>query len=459
MSHKHPPGARRSQGMDARVSPELPPADLSRAFCYIESVHPTFKLRGLAPLSADQRTPGTLAQVLALGTTQTIAWASSTYLPAILATPIASELGLARSTVFAAFSLSLVVMALAGPAVGRAIDLRGGRNMLVASSLVLASGLAMLGCASGAGLLFAAWCVLGLGMAMGLYDAAFATLVRLHGGAARGPITGITLIAGFASTVGWPLTAFIAERYGWRTSCFAWAGLHLAVAIPLNLRWIPQLKAEDARPEQAAAAPGAASAAASGSAVRPADEGRAFLLLALFFAATAFVTSAMAAHLPGLLLAAGASALAALTAASLLGPAQVAARLIEFFAVKRYHYHPMLTARLATSLHPVGALVLGLFGGLPLAAAGFALLHGAGNGMITIAKGTLPLAIFGPVGYGLRQGLLSMLARGMQALAPFAFGLVLDSYGARAAIALSAAISLVALGALLAMRADAGSGN
>jgi MFS family permease len=162
-----------------------------------------------------------LAQVLALGTTQTIAWASSTYLPAILATPIASELGLARSTVFAAFSVSLVVMALAGPAVGRAIDLRGGRNMLVASSLVLALGLAMLGCASGASLLFAAWCVLGLGMAMGLYDAAFATLVRLHGGAAREPITGITLIAGFASTVGWPLTAFIAERYGWRASCFA----------------------------------------------------------------------------------------------------------------------------------------------------------------------------------------------------------------------------------------------
>jgi predicted MFS family arabinose efflux permease len=406
---------------------------------------------------ANRRAPGTLAQVLALGTTQTIAWASSTYLPAILATPIAADLGLPRSTVFAAFSLSLVVMALAGPAVGRAIDMRGGRNVLVASSLVLASGLGMLGAASGAWLLFAAWCVLGLGMAMGLYDAAFATLVRLHGGAARGPITGITLIAGFASTVGWPLTAFISERYGWRASCFAWAGMHLAVAIPLNLLWIHPPQAEGARPQQAADGQSAATAAASANMARPSAAGRAFLLLALFFAATAFVTSAMAAHLPGLLLASGASAVAALAAASLLGPAQVAARLIEFFAAKRYRYHPLLTARLATALHPVGALVLGIFGGLPLAAAGYALLHGAGNGMITIAKGTLPLAIFGPLGYGLRLGLLSVLARGMQALAPFAFGLVLDSFGARAAIALSAALSLVALGALLAMRAEAGS--
>jgi predicted MFS family arabinose efflux permease len=410
-------------------------------------------------LNPGQRAPGTFAQVFALGTTQTIAWASSTYLPAILATPIAKDLGLPRSSVFAAFSLSLVVMALAGPVVGRAIDRHGGRGMLVASSLVLASGLAMLGCASGARLLFSAWCVLGLGMAMGLYDAAFATLVRLHGGAARGPITGITLIAGFASTVGWPLTAFIAERYGWRASCFAWAGLHMVVAIPINLFWIRASKDEAVRPTQSVPVQFAAPKPNAGDVAQPAGERRAFLLLAVFFAATAFVTSAMAAHLPGLLLAAGASALAALTAATLLGPAQVAARLIEFFAAKRYRYHPLLTALLATALHPVGALVLGIFGGLPLAAAGFALFHGAGNGMITIAKGVLPLAVFGPLGYGLRQGLLSALARTMQAVAPFAFGLVLDSYGDRVAVALSGALSLVALGALLAMRVQDQSKN
>jgi len=163
----------------------------------------------------------------------------------------------------------------------------------------------------------------------------------------------------------------------------------------------------------------------------------------------------MAAHLPGLLLAAGATTIAALTAAALLGPAQVAARLAEFLAAHRFSFHPLVTARIATALHPVGALVLAVFGGAPLAASGFAVLHGAGNGMITIAKGTLPLAIFGAAGYGLLQGLLGVLARGMQALAPYAFGLVLEGFGVRAAIGLSAGLSLAALAALFGLRAKA----
>ena len=129
-----------------------------------------------------------------------------------------------------------------------------------------------------------------------------------------------------------------------------------------------------------------------------------------------------------------------------------AARLAEFFAVREYRYHPIITARIATALHPVGALVLGLFGGAPLAASVFAVVHGAGNGMITIAKGTLPLALFGSSGYGARQGLIEMPSRATQALAPFAFGLVLEFWGAQVAISLSAGASLLALCALLAMR-------
>jgi len=398
---------------------------------------------------------GRLTQVLGLGVTQTIAWASSTYLPAILAQPIAADLEISTSTVFGAFSVSLIVVALAGPPVGRAIDRRGGRGVLVLSNLVLAGGLVFLGLASNAVAVFAAWCVLGVGMAMGLYDAAFATLVRLHATTARAPITGVTLIAGFASTVGWPLTALIAEQYGWRVGCFSWAALNVFIALPLNLLCIPSL-VQDRRPrEREASRTDAASDSKAKSRWTSREEKRSFVLLALFSAATAFVTSAMAAHLPGLLLAAGASTVAALTAAALLGPAQVAARLLEFLAAHRFSFHPLLTARIATALHPAGALVLGIFGGAPLAASGFAMLHGAGNGMITIAKGTLPLAIFGAAGYGLLQGLLGILARAMQALAPYAFGLVLEAFGVRAAIGLSAGLSLAALGALFGLRAKA----
>jgi len=404
-------------------------------------------------MSSDPVSRSRLTQVLALGVTQTIAWASSTYLPAILAQPIAADMGISASTVFGAFSVSLIVMALAGPPVGRTIDRKGGRGVLALANLVLAAGLVFLGLASSAAAVFAAWCVLGVGMAMGLYDAAFATLVRLHGATARTPITGVTLIAGFASTVGWPLTAFITGEFGWREACFGWAALNLFVAFPINLLCIPSL----AREASEGKTPASREAGAADEKPRPRwtapGERRAFVLLAFFSATTAFVTSAMAAHLPGLLLAAGATTVAALTAAALLGPAQVAARLAEFLAAHRFSFHPLVTARIATALHPVGALVLGVFGGAPLAASGFAVLHGAGNGMITIAKGTLPLAIFGVAGYGLLQGLLGILARAMQALAPYAFGLVLEGFGVRAAIGLSAGLSLAALAALSGLRA------
>jgi MFS family permease len=389
-----------------------------------------------------------LTQVLALGFTQTIAWAASTYLIAILAAPIARDLGLTTSTVFGAFSVALVVMALTGPYAGRAIDRFGGRRILVISNFVLAAGLVMLGYASGTVTLFLAWCVLGLGMALGLYEAAFAALVRIHGAEARAPITGITLIAGFASTVGWPVTALLAEHYGWRASCFAWAAMHLAIALPINVLCIPpgSQRAADATPARAG----------DGSPVSDTrtwqNYWRSFVLLALFGATTSFVTSAMAAHLPGLLLAVGTSAVAALTASALLGPAQVAARLTEFLAARRFRFHPLVTARIATACHPVAGVVLAFLGGPAAAASFFSMMHGAGNGMITIAKGTLPLAIFGPVGYGHRQGLLSVLGRGMQAIAPFAFGVVLEQHGPRLALALSVALSLVALASLMALR-------
>jgi MFS family permease len=389
-------------------------------------------------------------QVIALGLTQTIAWASSTYLPAILAAPIAADLGVEQSTVFGAFSLSLVVMALAGPAAGRAIDRQGGRRVLAVSNLVLASGLILLAMTAHVALLMIAWCVLGAGMALGLYDAAFATLVGLHGKDARAPITGITLIAGFASTVGWPLSAYLSAHFGWRACCLSWAAIHVLLALPINLLVIPKAKRSPASQIDTAAAGAAAAAVAAASVPM-----RSWILLAIYFAATAFITSAMAAHLPGLLVAAGVTTTVAVTAGALLGPAQVAARIAEFGVAHRFRIHPLITARVATALHPLGAALLALQFGVPMGAFGFAVLHGAGNGMITIAKGTLPLAMFGAAAYGERTGLLSVAARGMQALAPYTFGLVLERWGARGALTLSASLSLIALGTLFALRHDA----
>lgn len=171
-------------------------------------------------------------------------------------------------------------------------------------------------------------------------------------------------------------------------------------------------------------------------------------ILAFVFAATWFVTGAMAAHLPRLLEIAGASTTTAIAAAALVGPAQVAARLVEFGALRAVH--PLVSARLAALLHPIGAVILGLLG--PGAITAFAVLHGAGNGLLTIAKGTVPLAIFGPVGYGLRSGILGAPARATQAASPLLFGLLMDEMGI-GVLAISAGLSLSALFALLLLKA------
>jgi MFS family permease len=334
--------------------------------------------------------------------------------------------------VFAAFSASLLLTAVLGPAVGRTIDRRGGSAVLVASNVVFAAGLVALSlCMNIAGLV-AAWAVVGVGMALGLYDAAFATLAGIYGREARGPITGITLIAGFASTVGWHLSALLDANFGWRDTCLIWAALHVVIGLPLNLLLIPRPSRQQ-DPKQL-----------DSSTWEPRKE---MILLAYVFAATWFVTGAMAAHLPTLLERMGATTIQAVAAAALVGPAQVAARLAEFLIMR--HVHPLVSARLAASMHPIGAAILAVFGS-PTATM-FALLHGAGNGLLTIARGTVPLALFGPDGYGARTGLLGAPARAAQAVAPLLFGLLLDVMG-RGVLLVSGGLCLSALAVLLVLK-------
>jgi MFS family permease len=328
----------------------------------------------------------------------------------------------------------LLIAAFAGPAVGRFIDRHGGRGVLAVSNLVLAAGLLVLAAANGAIVLFAAWAVLGIGMSLGLYDAGFATLTALYGRNARGPITGITLFAGFASTVSWPLTTLLNDTLGWRETLLVWAALNLIVGLPLNLLLpVPSQPAHVSR--------------AGGHSVgwKPYKE---MLLLAFVFAAAWFVTGSMAAHLPGLLERAGATHLQAIAAAALVGPAQVAARLVELVILRQTH--PLYSARIAALLHPLGAAIFAVIG--PPAAVAFAVFYGAGNGLLTIARGTVPLAVFGPEGYGERVGLLGAPARAAQALAPLLFGLLLDTMGV-SVIIVSVALCLASFAALLCLRA------
>ncbi len=382
------------------------------------------------------------AVVLALGTAQAVGWASSFYLPTLLAEPMARDLGTTPPTVFAALSAALLIGALVSPWAGRRIDTGDGRAMLLRAWVLFVAGLATLAAAQGLVTLLLAWTLLGLAMGCGLYDAAFATLVRLYGPAARRAISGITLIAGFASTVGWPLTAWMEAHAGWRGAVLGWIALQVLVALPLLL----------SLPEAPAATPGAAPPAAGAAAADPATppprRGQ-LVLVALLFVCLGFVSTSVATHLPALLMALGVPLAGAVALAALAGPAQVTARLAELGLLSRFS--PLLAARLAAAGHPaavVVALLLGPAGALP-----FVLLHGLGNGLLTIVRGTLPLALFGSIGYGARQGVIALPGRLVGAASPFLLGWVLEHHG-RAALGLTATLGVVALFILAVLRVD-----
>jgi predicted MFS family arabinose efflux permease len=381
--------------------------------------------------------------VTCMGIAQTLAWASSSYLPAMLATSMARDLGISTPLVFAGFSLALLVSAVLGPLAGKLIDRYGGRPILMLNSLVFALGLTVLAMAQGPVVMFVAWSILGVAMAAGLYEAAFATLVHLYGQRSRSAITGITLMAGFASTIGWPLSAWLELEWGWRSACLTWASLHLFLGLPLYSLLSKTPIQEDA--DSATPAPFLTTAAAStAAATSTANATRTSVLLALTFAITWFISTGMAAHLPRLLQTEGVPLATALLLAALVGPAQVAGRLLEYGLLRQVH--PVVSARVAGALHSVGALAF-LLVGVPAGAA-FTLLHGAGNGVLTIAKGTLPLVLFGPKDYGLRQGILMVPARFAQALSPYLFGLAIDRFGA-GALWFSAALGGIGFAALM----------
>jgi len=375
--------------------------------------------------------------IAAVGTAQTLAWGSTYYLPAILANDIALDLGVSTAAVFAAFSAALLLSAVLAPASGRLIDRFGGRLVLASSNVVFAAGLALLGSSGGRASLVASWLVIGIGMSAGLYESAFASFARIYGIHARRPITGITLIAGFASTICWPLSAWMDASIGWRATCMVWAAAHLLIALPLNLL-LPQTSHREAE-------------SASKEALPLAGRKRLTFMVALSFVFTStwFCSTAMAAHLPRVLQEAGATLAVAIAAAALVGPAQVAARMLEYALMRRFH--PVHSARLAALAHPIGAAGLATLGAP--AASFFAVAHGAGNGVMTIANGTLPLHYFGAAGYGLRQGLMMAPARVLQSGAPFVFDFLLRQYGV-GSLALTSALGIAAFFVLAVLPAD-----
>ncbi|WP_456016641.1 MFS transporter [Methylorubrum populi] len=365
-----------------------------------------------------------------------LAWGSSFYLPAVLAGPIAADTGWPLAWVVGGLSIGLLVAAIASPRVGIAIHRHGGRPILASAALLLAGGHLVMGLAPSLPVFLTGWLVIGLGMGCGLYDPAFATLGRLYGAEARPAITTLTLWGGFASTVCWPLSALLVEQVGWRGACLAYAGLHLVVTLPLVLGLIPKAPVW----------------AAEGGADHRTDEPltvrerRAYRLMAGVLVLGGTVMTLVSVHLIALLQARGVALTAAVSYGALIGPAQVAARIIEM--ANKGRHHPLWTLSFAMALVALGLAILAA--GVPVI--GLALvLYGAGNGIYSIARGTVPLALFGPVRYPVLVGRLARPGLIAQAVAPSLGAVTLTYGGADAAYVLLATLALANLGLVIAL--------
>lgn len=390
------------------------------------------------------RLAGPWRAVPVLGLTQIIAWGSTFYAIAVLKPFVAAETGWSPVAVVAGISVALGVGGIAAPAVGRAIAARGGRLIMAAGSVVTSLALAGIWFAHDTTTWLLLWAVVGVAQAMTLYDAAFATLAEVFGARARVAITALTLFGGFASTVFWPLTFYLNELVGWRETYLIYGALNLLVCAPLHAFALPRTGAATAI---AGAADGTAERAADGTASLLAPHGLPFALLAIGFSINAFFMSAFAIHLVGMLERIGLAAGAAVAAGALVGPSQVAGRLAEFvFARKR---HPLEVALVTMILMPA-AFVLLAVGGAAVAAA-FAIGYGISQGLLTIVRGTVPLALFGSAGYAIVLGRLAAPVLVAQAVAPVVFGYALEAAGTRPVLLASAVagvLSLVAIGAL-----------
>ena len=376
--------------------------------------------------------------VVALGLAQLVAWGVSHYLIGVFGPRIVADLGWSRAVVYGGFSLALGVMGLASPVAGRLIDRHGGRRVMPLGSCAIAAGCLGLAAMEHVAVYAAAWVGIGIGMRLTLYDAAFASLARIGGSAARRAMSQITLFGGLASTTFWPLGEWLATQFGWRRALLAYAGFALCT-VPL-LRQLP------AAPSPQPLATGGAAPASTASAALPAAHARAAgALYAVFVASTSFLVTGITSHLVALLGELGLAAATAVAVAALFGLGQLGARV--WIAAHAHAMHPLRLNRLAAFGPPLAFAVAVAGAGHAAWAALFALAYGAANGIMTITRGTMPLALFDPAGYGARVGRLLAPAFFCAAAAPYAYALVVDRWGARGALGVSIA---VALGALLA---------
>lgn len=364
-----------------------------------------------------------LLAVCALGITQITAWGTSYYCLGVLAGPIATDTGWSRSLVYFGFTAALLAMGLVSTAVGRAIDRYGARAVMTLGTLLVSSGLFALSLVRTEAAYLAVWVFLGVGMRLCLYDAAFAALVQVAPSRGRLAISYLTLFGAFASSIFWVIGHFVNQAAGWRQTLALFAAINLVVCLPLN--WFGLARREKAVADAAAAS--AVQASRDGPPLEGRTRSVAIVLFALVMSLNGFVFGVVTVQLVPLLEAAGLATAAAVWVASMKGVAQFGGRIVEIFFGK--NLRAITIARIAIGALPASFVLLLAAGGNFHAVLAFTLLMGASQGVITIVRGAVPLALFGSTGYGAVLGFVATPILIVNAAAPTLFSLIVEQWG------------------------------
>jgi MFS family permease len=382
--------------------------------------------------------------VCALGIVQITAWGTSYYCLGVLATPIQQDTGWSGGFVYLGFTLAVLTMGAVSAWTGRAIDALGARRVMAGGTVLVSAGLTALASAHAQAAYLGAWIVLGVGMRMTLYDAAFAALVQVVPSRGRSAISYLTLFGAFASSVFWVVGHFLDQAVGWRNTLLLFAAINLVVCLPLIWLGLARREAADVVP--------ASKVNGRASEDKPLT-GRARTIAMILFAGVmslnGFVFGIVTVQLVPLLEAAGLATAAAVWVASLKGFAQFAGRVIEIVFGRRLR--AITIARIAIGVLPVSFALLLVAQGNLLALLAFTTLMGASQGVITIVRGALPLALFGSTGYGAVLGVLATPVLIVNAAAPTVFALVIEHWNwftAQVALAIAASASWLAMEAM-----------
>jgi MFS family permease len=359
--------------------------------------------------------------VCALGVTQITAWGTSYYCLGVLANPIAADTGWSRSLIYFGFTVSLLVMGAVSAWAGKAIDRHGAQPVMTAGTVLVSAGLLLLSLVKSEAAYLAVWAFLGVGMRLCLYDAAFAALVQVAPSRGRLAISYLTLFGAFASTVFWVVGHYLNEALGWRETLAWFAAINLAICLPLN--WLGLARRERAAGKDAPAA----KPSADGAPLQGRARAVAIALFALVMSLNGFVFGVVTVQLVPLLEAAGLATAAAVWVASMKGFAQFGGRIVEI--VFGRNLRAITVARIAIGVLPASFAVLLFSGGNLQALVAFTLLMGASQGVITIVRGAVPLALFGATGYGTVLGLLATPILIVNAASPTLFALIVDAWG------------------------------